>query len=247
MIKRLISELHFIKSRDPLPTVEIQVESLEGKGLFIGKIASSALTRFAASNPTSKATIYMYGTMSVNFHEQGWSEFLIVAGDKKALKVLGNAFSSLPTVKSRYSDYIAPSEGIKTFHVEDGLLWEPEDAATWYSASPAGVENTQASACTAAAANEDIEDDGGEWGNVTVGSELESDGSNSDAPIAGRAPEKPARYRAARSDASVASIRNKVEQIFGLPEGSVALCGPDGRALRGDAFIKTLRRRWENS
>lgn len=33
--------------------------------------------------------------MSVNFHEQSWSEFLIVAGDEKVLKALGTAFSGM--------------------------------------------------------------------------------------------------------------------------------------------------------
>ena len=56
-----------------------------------------------------------------------------------------------------------------------------------------------------------------------------------------------ARYRAARSDAKVSSIRAAIEEVFGLPAGSVALCGPDRRALRGDARIRTLRKRWEES
>ena len=57
-------------------------------------------------------------------------------------------------------------------------------------------------------------------------------------------PGKKGRLRAARGDARVGSIRNTIESLFGLPEGSVALVGPDGRALRADAFIRTLRTRW---
>ncbi|WP_213779534.1 hypothetical protein [Caballeronia sp. dw_276] len=55
----------------------------------------------------------------------------------------------------------------------------------------------------------------------------------------------PGRFRAARADASVGSIRRRIERVFGLPDGSVALCGPDGKALRADARIATLRRRWD--
>ncbi|CAB3690756.1 hypothetical protein [Paraburkholderia rhynchosiae] len=55
----------------------------------------------------------------------------------------------------------------------------------------------------------------------------------------------PGRFRAARADARVGSIKRRIERVFGLPEGSVALCGPDGKALRTDARIATLRRRWE--
>jgi hypothetical protein len=57
--------------------------------------------------------------------------------------------------------------------------------------------------------------------------------------------QKAGRLRAARADAHVGSIRRRIERVFGLPEGSVALCGPDGKVLRADAKIATLRRRWE--
>jgi hypothetical protein len=241
MIRRSVSELHFITGREPLPTIEIQAESLESQGLYLGQIVSSALSRFAADNPTSKATIYTYGTMSVNFHVASWSEFLIVAGDKKALKALNTAFSSLPNVVSRYSDYISPSEGARAFHVEDGRLWEVEDVVTWYSTSQEDAEDDQEPANEAATLNEDDDD----WGDVITDVDPDPTKDKNHKVSAGRAPEKPGRYRVARSDATVAIIRQKIEQLFGLPEGSVALCGPDGRALKGNAFIKTLRRRWE--
>lgn len=52
------------------------------------------------------------------------------------------------------------------------------------------------------------------------------------------------RQRAARNDARVGSIKTKIETLFGLPEGSVILQGPNGQPLRADAFIRTLRARW---
>ena len=254
MIQRSISKLNFVKSHDPMPTVEVQAESLENQGLLLNGIISSALARYAANNPTSKATIYMYGTMSVNFHTAGWSEFLIVAGNQKILKVLYDTFSRLPQVQSRFSDYIAPNQGIQAFHVEDGLLWRPEDAITWYADSPEGEEKEQAPAETPLDTDDIGEDDANDWGDRIVEAEPEpeddkddKDDKDDDVQPTGRTPEQPARYRAARSNARVASIRQTVEQVFGLPEGSVALCGPDGRALRGDAFIKTLRRRWADA
>lgn len=39
---------------------------------------------------------YMHGTVSVNFHEPCWSEFLLVAGPKKALLALGAGFDVCP-------------------------------------------------------------------------------------------------------------------------------------------------------
>lgn len=246
MIQRSMSTLNLVTSRDPMPTVEIQTESLEDQGLVFNKIISSALMRYAVNNPTSKATVYMYGTMSVNFHTAGWSEFLIVAGDQKVLKVLSDTFSRFPQVQSRFSDYIAPNQGIQAFHVEDGLLWRPEDAITWYADSPEDEEKEQSPAETPLDADDIGKGDANDWGDRIVEAEPEDDEGENVLPT-GRTPEQPTRYRTARSDARVASIRQTVEQVFGLPEGSVALCGPDGRALRGDAFIKTLRRKWDGA
>jgi Zn finger protein HypA/HybF involved in hydrogenase expression len=53
------------------------------------------------------------------------------------------------------------------------------------------------------------------------------------------------RYRGARDDARIRAIRRKIEAGFRLPEGSVALCGPDGKKLYGHAKIATLRKRWK--
>lgn len=247
MIERSVSELHFISRYDPLPTVEIQAESLENQGLRLAQIVSSALSRFAADNPVSKATIYSYSTMSFNFHTPSWSEFLIVAGDKKVLRALYGAFSSLPEVNCRYSDYISPDDGTKHFHVEDGKLWEVEDAVNCYSVSPDDTEDSQQSFVAASKADEDSEKDEHFLEGAAIECELDSDEEMSEASQVGRVSEKPGRYRVARSDAKIAVIRQRIEQLFGLLEGSVALCGPDGRALKGNAFIKTLRRRWEDA
>ena len=143
MIQRSTSTLNFVTSRDPMPTVEVRAESLEDQDLHLNEIITSKLARYAADNPISKATVYMYGTMSLNFHTAGWSEFLIVAGDQKVLKVLGDTFSRFPQVQSRFSDYIAPNQGIQAFHVEDGLLWRPEDSINWYADSPEDEEKEQ--------------------------------------------------------------------------------------------------------
>lgn len=56
--------------------------------------------------------------------------------------------------------------------------------------------------------------------------------------------EDPTRFRIARSDASVESITAKIEEVFGLPEGSVVLEKPDGRKERSDATIQSLREEW---
>ncbi len=58
-------------------------------------------------------------------------------------------------------------------------------------------------------------------------------------------PTEATRYRAARSDATVATIKAQIEAVFGLPEGSVALLSPDGSKIKSNAKIATLRNRWE--
>lgn len=54
---------------------------------------------------------------------------------------------------------------------------------------------------------------------------------------------KAARYRAARPNAKVSGIRLRIEEVFGLPAASVARFGANGRPLRGNGLIKTLRKR----
>ncbi len=232
MIKRPITELHFVSSRDPKPTVEVQTDSVQALGLTFHEIVTSALSAFAKKNPTCKATIYLYGTMSFNFSTPGWSEFLIVAGSDQVLMAIGNAFSAIKKVESRFSEYLPPNTGLRAFHIEDGLLWQPDDAATWF------VES-----------NDDVETDDEVRRHLAKDSVLETDDCDlpKDTRQVERQLEEATRYRSARSDARISSIQRSIEEVFGLPEGSVVLQGPDRRALRGDAFVRTLRRRWENA
>ena len=241
MIKKSVSELAFVNSGSPLPTVEVDSQSIENAGFSIYRTVMQVLTRLAEQDASLRATLYMYGSVSVNFHEPCWSEFLLVAGPKKVLLALGAGFEQLSTVKSRFSDYISSSTALRTFHVEDGLVWEQEDACTWYSHGQRLADltaETEESSDDAEPIEEDEEDE------VWDGEELDaSDEQDEDLAVV-TASRKAARYRAARSDAKVSSIRAAIEEVFGLPEGSVALCGPDRRALRGDARIRTLRKRW---
>ena len=58
--------------------------------------------------------------------------------------------------------------------------------------------------------------------------------------------ENPTRYRVARNDSSIRTIKSTIENVFGLPEGSVALVKPDGSKIRSDATVGTLRKQWED-
>jgi hypothetical protein len=247
MIKKSVSELAFVNSGSPLPTVEVDSHSIENAGFSIHHTVMQALTRLAEQDAKLRATLYMYASSSFNFHEPSWSEFLLVAGPEKVLLALGAGFERLPAVKSRFSDYVPSSTALRAFHVEDGLVWEQEDACTWYSNGQsladltAEVEEAEEADDDPQPLEEDEEDE--DWDVEETDAE---DKQGADQAVA-TAERRPARYRAARSDAKVSSIRAAIEEVFGLPEGSVALCGPDRRALRGDARIRTLRKRWEES
>jgi len=56
--------------------------------------------------------------------------------------------------------------------------------------------------------------------------------------------EMPVRVRAARSDASLGTIINRIENDYGLPAGSVILVLPSGRKARVDSKVQSLKRRW---
>jgi hypothetical protein len=247
MIKKSVSELSFVNKGSPLPTVEVDSHSVENAGFSIYRTVMQVLTQLAEQDASLRATLYMYASASVNFREQSWSEFLLVAGPNKVLLALGAGFERLPAVKSRFSDYVSSSIALRTFHVEDGLVWEQEDACTWYSNGQSLADLTE-EADEADEADDDPEliegdEEDEDWDVEEPDAEDEQGADQAVATAERRA----ARYRAARSDAKVSSIRAAIEEVFGLPEGSVALCGPDRRALRGDARIRTLRKRWEES
>lgn len=235
MNTKAASELNLKKSSEAIPTVEIDTDSISDLER-LGTIRRT-LVSFAAKDPGMRATIYVHATVSFNFHEMTNSDFIGVVGPVSILQVLQAELSRLPGARSRLSDYISTRESTMAYHLEHGKVWVPEDALTWsvVEARPEdGVGPLQSL----------VEDDSEVGGAISETTE-EDLPEDDDVDLKGFRIESPARYRAARADASIGSIKRQIETVFGLPEGSVALCGPDGRALRSDARIATLRRRWD--
>lgn len=56
--------------------------------------------------------------------------------------------------------------------------------------------------------------------------------------------QNPVRFRAARVDATIATITREIERVFKLPEGSVRLVLPNGRKAHQDGRISNLLKRW---
>lgn len=58
--------------------------------------------------------------------------------------------------------------------------------------------------------------------------------------------EEPIRFRQLRSDAKIASVCTDLEQKLGLPHGSLKFVKPNGRFIRADATVGTLRTAWDD-
>ena len=52
------------------------------------------------------------------------------------------------------------------------------------------------------------------------------------------------RHRRARSDCSLKTLERVIERVFYLPAGSVRIVRPDGRKMRSDALVASLRKVW---
>ena len=205
MITRRSDELKLRRSTRPLAAVEVDIESLEEAGKDFPDTLCEFLTLFAESDEECCASIYIYLTPSCNFRELTYSAFIGIVGrrGRRVFDVLYRSFSSIKGVNVRCSDSININESILDYHIENGLVWHPLEAYTWYA----------------------------------IEGEEEEKSSN----------EKPSRYRSARKDATVGSIKKQIESVFGLPEGSVALLIKDGSKLKANAKIGTLRQRWDYS
>ena len=232
MIRKSITELHFVDSRSPMATVEIDIDSLPEGTYGYESLVQSALAPLAAANPDLKATVYVYQGQSVNFGEYGYSAFFGVAGSRLPLPALHAIFSGVAGLKLRYSDSIVQSQALRQYHVEGGHIWMPEEEGVWY--------------CEADEEDGSADDELSEPKDDPDGHENDSEsGSEEAGGASGARVQIPVRFRAARSDASVGSIARNIEEVYGLPEGAVALRGPDKRPLRSDATVRTLRKRWE--
>jgi hypothetical protein len=239
MSSRPRTELEFVASREPLATVEVDIDSIPPDFYGYADIIARGLAAFAAGSQKPRATVYVLQTDSVSFHEPTYSAFFAVAGSGRALEQIHSAFAAVEGVRVRYSDSIRPRDGLVQFHIQDGLVWQPEDAITWYSSGDFVDASLAAQPEAAATHTDEVKDDTqaeaveGEVGNDTHGTAASPAGVPSGV-----------RFRRARSDASIGAIRRSIENIFGLPAGSVKLCGPEGRPLRSDAAVRTLRKRW---
>jgi len=235
MIEKNISELKFKCTNDNFPTVEVDLDSLPENYHGYQQVVDSVLQNFIMIHSESEMTIYVYQTQSINFIDHMCSSaFFGVVGKKKSqeklLDMLLAAFKNIEGVNTRFSDYINTTISLPEFHVEDEYIWHPIDATTW------GSKNTCQSEEPITDFDEVMDDDQDEEDFDEFVDDTEGENVRTAVPT---------RYRIARADVKIGTIKRKIEEVFGLPEGSVALCDQEGKALRADARIRTLRKRWE--
>lgn len=132
MFTKSFADLHFVRTKEPIPTVEIDLDTLPKQCHRCADVLQKSLA-LLAKNFDMVATIYIYVGPSVNFHKHTWSAFIGVAGPKSILKNVFEAFSLLGGVSVRYSDDIQSSEGRCDVHIEDGKVWLTDDSVTWYA------------------------------------------------------------------------------------------------------------------
>ncbi|MDR5785310.1 hypothetical protein P9281_01900 [Caballeronia sp. LP003] len=225
MSTRSSSQLNFVVAPSHAATLEIASGSLSDADRIM--TMRSVLSRYAAFDANARASMYLQRVVSVGFGELTLADQIFVADVAAApglLAVLLESFESCDACV-RFAGELATDGAQCAIHLEDAHVWMNEDDDRWYASNL--IDSDEA---WPASASDDIDE---------IGAVCEVMPEQA----TGRA-RSPSRYRAARGDASVGSIRRRIEAVFGLPEGSVDLCGPDGRALRADARIATLRRRW---
>jgi hypothetical protein len=228
-IKRA-DELNFVKGSQIYPSVEVDTDSLEKAGIndAISEL-EDALKSFSETG--AKAAIYSLETQSINFGVMCNSIFFGVAGSKKILEIIHKHFSKITNVNVRFSEYIPRNQTQIALHVEFGTTWTAYEIDTWRSASNIELESVEIS-------------DKNDIKNIDEQENTLVDDEDNELRTITKLTQ-PLRQRAARSTAKVGTIRATIEEIFGLPIGSVQLCDPEGRQLRAHALIRTLRQRWE--
>ncbi|WCB45729.1 hypothetical protein [Nitratidesulfovibrio vulgaris] len=214
-MEKMLDAFKVVETNSPMPSIEVDVDSTEDENHRA--ILERSLMYFAEENPGITASIYDYCSPSTNFGHMTNSVFFIVAKTQSLLKYIHTELRAAHTLKMRFGDYIPPSKGRLAYHIESGQAWRLDDAVTFTLLDDWGGDKRMESA------------------EYLPQEESPSQGNKRPA----------ARTYRARSDASVGSIKSRIEEVFGLPEGSVALCAPDGKSMRSDAKIKTLRNRWE--
>lgn len=130
-MRKAAHELNYVRSLEPLPTIEVDVDSLDQEGPDVPDIVREAFAKSLAAQGGLRATAYMYFRQSENFGVPTSSEFVIVAGPREVFDAVLAGFRAMKGVRCRPSDMIKPELPMAIAHAEEGSLWMPLDLITW--------------------------------------------------------------------------------------------------------------------
>lgn len=125
------SELDFVPAHGPMPTVEVDINSIPEEFLGYVDLLTQALQPAVSRSPAIRASLYVYQGQSINFGRPTFSVFIGVAGQAKLLESVLTAFRKVAGVQARYSDYIDPDQAVCELHIQNGCVWQPIDAFIW--------------------------------------------------------------------------------------------------------------------
>ncbi|MBU4525460.1 MAG: hypothetical protein KUA37_15100 [Desulfomicrobium sp.] len=217
MLEIEITELNFPSNHTNIQAIEVNLDSIPEQYDGYDYFIRKALLNSIESDNIDNVSIYVWGSPSNSFMTFNYSIFIGLKGNSKLLDNILYEFNRVKEINTRRCGTANSSFDYLQYHIQEKKIWQPLDKITWYCKE--GVSDNKETV--------DWDDDDETQNQTRTNQEL------------------PSRFRIARSDASVGTIRSTIESVFGLPEGSVALCDPSGRPLRADAKIATLRKRWE--
>lgn len=124
-------ELNFVKTRDPIASVEVDLDSIPDELCGYEDTVLKALKAILDQHPKLRASLYVYESVSVNFGQPGYSVFFGFAAGEKHLLTLLSAFKKIEGFKAKISDSIDARQAVCRFHVQDGNVWYPEEECVW--------------------------------------------------------------------------------------------------------------------
>ena len=151
--------------------------------------------------------------------------------------------------RARSAEYIHFDKDLSVFHIEDGRVWQKYDREGWWYTDEDGDERLDD-------VNQATEEDVRELDSGLTNAEIrrmmhaapEEDVHELDSGATTSVNQGEGTHRRrVRGDARVGTVIRRIENEYGLPEGSVVLQYPDRRRIRTDARIDRLRRQWEEN
>lgn len=213
-------QFSFIKSGQSMRVLEIPADDLE-RCDFDEVIREVFCKGHIGRNV--HATIYTYFEMgSCNFGSPMCDSFFFgVCGSPQFAEQLILVAINILNIRVHESSYL-PLDGItRRYHIQDGEAWIYADAYT-YTLMDMDVDAAQ------------LENEPGEVEEMELGESTQQKNT-----MVAR------RTYVARSDSSIGTLIQRINEVFGLPEGSVKIFKPDGARLRADSTVGRLRELWD--